>query len=186
MKLPGKKSYDWASAQYKDIGVDTEKAISMLRSIPISLPCWQGDDVTGFEKGFNGHADGGIQATGNYPGRTRDMEELMQDLQVVLEMVPGSHRISLHAMYGNFGSDAVDRDGIEIQHFQAWIDWAASLGIGLDFNATCFAHPKAGDGYTLSHHDATIRDFWIEHVKRCRLIGSEIGKQLASPSGCGL
>jgi len=175
-------SYKLAKESYGKMGVDTETAINALASIPISIPCWQGDDVGGFEKTSQEALGGGIQATGNYPGKARNMEELMQDLENVLALVPGTHRVSLHAMYGNFKDTTVDRDQIEPQHFQGWIEWAKSMGIGLDFNATCFAHPKAGDGFTLSHPKTEIRKFWIEHVRRCRSIAVEFGKQLGTPA----
>jgi len=174
--------YKNAKEEYNELGVDTDAAIRTLESIPISIPCWQGDDVLGFEKTGHDSKGAGIQATGNFPGRARNMSELMQDLETVMTLVPGKHRVSLHAMYGDFGGTHVDRDQIDITHFQPWIDWAGSLGIGLDYNATCFAHPRAGSGFTLSSPNPDIRNFWIEHVRRCRSVAAETGKQLGTPS----
>jgi L-rhamnose isomerase len=169
-----------ARERYAALGVDVEKAIKRLKSIPISLHCWQGDDVGGFEQ--QGDAiGGGLAVTGNYPGRARTPDELRADLDQALALIPGSHRLNLHAFYGEFGGKKVDRDGIEPAHFKGWIAWAKEQGVGLDFNPTCFAHPKAADGFTLASADKSIRKFWIEHCRRSREIGAAMGKALGSP-----
>jgi len=141
-------AYELATERYAAAGVDTEHAMRSLAAIPISLHCWQGDDVQGFESAGNG-LGGGLAVTGNYPGRARTPAELRADLDAALALVPGRHRVNLHASYGEFGGNAVDRDQIEPGHFAGWIDWARERGLGLDFNPTCFAHPKAADGFTL-------------------------------------
>jgi len=172
-------SYDSARAAFADWGVDTETALNRLNRIPISMHCWQGDDVVGFET-RSGSSGGGIQATGNHPGRARTPDELRADLEFAYSMIPGAHRLNLHAMY--MDTDATpDRDEIEVAHFLPWIDWAKDQGIGLDFNPTFFAHAKADDNLTLSHPDHGIRDFWIEHGKRCREIAAHMGEALGSP-----
>ena len=173
--------YDSSREAYAALGVDTEKALEILGRTPISVHCWQGDDVGGFESASAGDPGGGLAVTGNYPGRARTPEELRADLEKVFSLVPGKHRLNLHAFYLDTGGQKVDRDQIETRHFQAWIDWAKSLGLGMDFNPTCFAHPKAADGFTLAHRDQGIRDFWIEHARRCRTIGADIGRALGSP-----
>ncbi len=170
-------AYQIAREQYAAIGVDTEAVCKQLATVPVSLHCWQGDDVGGFEN-FGGTLTGGIMATGNYPGKARTPEELRADATKALTLIPGKHRFNLHAFYGEFGGKKVDRDAIEPAHFKNWIDWAKSLGIGLDFNPTCFSHPKSADGFTLSHHDKAIRQFWIEHCRRSREIGAAMGKAL--------
>lgn len=170
--------YDAARRQFSDWGVDTEAAIARLASIPISMHCWQGDDVVGFEK-RSGSSGGGIQATGNHPGRARTPDELRADLEFAYSMIPGAHRLNLHAIY--LDSDKTpDRDEIEFGHFAPWVDWARDRKIGLDFNPTFFAHAKADDNLTLSHPDRGIRDFWIEHGKRSREIAARIGAELGS------
>ena len=165
---------------YGLLGVDSEAALGILARTPISVHCWQGDDVGGFESSSAGDPGGGLAVTGNYPGRARTAEELRADLEKVFSLVPGKHRLNLHAFYLETGGKKVDRDQIETSHFQGWIDWAKSLGLGMDFNPTCFAHPKAADGFTLAHRDPGIRAFWIEHAKRCRTIGADIGRALGS------
>ena len=175
------KTYEMARERYAQLGVDTEKAITTLESISLSIHCWQGDDVGGFETPDSRLEGGGIQVTGNYPGKARTIEELRMDLAKVYSLVPGRHRLSLHAMYGEFGAKAVDRDEIQPEHFASWIDWARDQNIKLDFNATCFSHPKTEAGFTLSSKDKEIRGFWIEHVKRCRAISAVMGRELASP-----
>ena len=172
--------YQAAREAYATLGVDTEKALETLGRTPISVHCWQGDDVGGFESASAGDPGGGLAVTGNYPGRARTPGELRADLEKVFSLVPGKHRLNLHAFYLETGGQKVDRDQIETKHFQGWIDWAKSLGLGMDFNPTCFAHPKAADGFTLAHRDQGIRDFWIEHAKRCRKIGADIGRALGS------
>ncbi len=151
-----------------------------LARTPISLHCWQGDDVGGFETSANA-LGGGLVATGNYPGKARTPGELRADFEKVLSLLPGKHRLNLHAIYGEFGGRKVDRDEIGPEHFRNWISWARACGIGLDFNPTCFSHPKASDGFTLAHADAGIRDFWIEHCIRSREIGAAIGRALGKP-----
>ena len=177
-----KKSYQIAKAQYADLGVDTDKVIEQMDDIVISLHCWQTDDVGGFEKEGAELGGGGIQATGNYPGKAKTITQMRDDLDKVFSLLPGKQRLSLHAIYGEFGGKLVDRDQIEVEHFQGWIDWAKKRKIGLDFNCTCFSHPLADDGYTLSSKNPKIRKFWIEHNKRCRAIAAEMGKQLGTPS----
>lgn len=172
-------SYETAKAAFADWGVDTEAAIEKLRTIPISMHCWQGDDVVGFEQ-KTGASGGGIQATGNHPGRARTPDELRADLEFAYSLIPGQHRLNLHAMY--LDTDATpDRDEIEFSHFAPWVHWAKEQGIGLDFNPTFFAHAKADDNLTLSHPDQGIRDFWIEHGKRSRDIAAQMGAALGSP-----
>jgi L-rhamnose isomerase len=173
-------AYSAAKERYAALSVDTDAALKRLAGIPISLHCWQGDDVGGFENAGEG-LGGGLAVTGNYPGKARTPEELRSDLSQALSLIPGSHRLNLHAFYGEFGGRRVDRTEIQPAHFQGWIDWAKSRGIGMDFNPTFFSHPKAADGFTLAHMDKSIRDFWIEHGKQCRTIGAEIGKALGSP-----
>lgn len=170
--------YEQAKAAYAEWGVDTEAAITQLGTIPISMHCWQGDDVVGFEA-KTGSSGGGIQATGNHPGRARTPDELRADLDFAYSMIPGSHRLNLHAMYMDT-DETPDRDEIEYKHFSAWVDWARDQGIGLDFNPTFFAHAKADDNLTLSHPDKGIRDFWIEHGRRTREIAARMGAELGS------
>jgi L-rhamnose isomerase len=170
-------AYTLAKQQYADLGVDTDAAMRRLSSIPISLHCWQGDDVGGFES-FGSELGGGLAATGNYPGKARTPDELRSDAAMAFSLIPGTHRFNLHAFYGEFGGKRVDRDQIGPEHFAAWIDWARSLGIGLDFNPTTFSHAKAADNFTLSHADAGIRQFWIRHAIACRKIGAAIGRAL--------
>jgi len=176
------KAYKFAKEQYAALGVDTDMVIEQMKNIPISLHCWQTDDVGGFEKPGAELGGGGIQVTGNFPGKARTIQEMRQDLEKVFSLVPGKLRLSLHAIYGEFGGKLVDRDQIETKHFQGWIDWAKKKGIGLDFNCTCFSHPYADDGYTLSNRNEKIRKFWVEHVKRCRKIAADMGKQLGIPA----
>jgi len=177
-----KKAFEAAKAQYAEIGVDVEAAMNQLDTFPISLHCWQADDVGGYETADSSLSGGGIQATGNYPGKARNLTEHRTDLEKSMDLIPGKQRLNLHAIYGDFQGEKVDRDQIEVKHFQSWIDWAKEQGIGMDFNCTVFSHPKASDDLTLSHKDKGIRDFWIEHTKRCRAIGAEMGKQLGSPT----
>jgi L-rhamnose isomerase len=174
-------SYSQAKARYAEIGVDTDAAMAALARIPISLHCWQGDDVGGFENAGE-ELGGGLAVTGNHPGKARTPDELRSDLDAALSLIPGTHRLNLHAFYGEFGGRKVDRDQIEAKHFTGWIDWAKAKGMGMDFNPTCFAHPKAADGFTLSHPKKSIRDFWIEHCIRAREIGAHIGKALGTPA----
>jgi L-rhamnose isomerase len=175
------RAYDLAKSRYADLGVDTAAAMAALADIPISLHCWQGDDVGGFENTGEG-LSGGIAVTGNHPGKARTAEELRADLDKALSFIPGKHRLNLHAFYGEFSGKKVDRNEIRPEHFTAWIDWAKAHGMGMDFNPTCFSHPKAADGFTLSHPDAAIRQFWIDHCIASREIGAEMGKALGSPT----
>lgn len=167
--------------RYQPLGVDVDKAMDTVIYTPISIHCWQGDDVTGFENLEKGVSGGGIQATGNYPGKARNIDELREDLEKVLSLVPGNHRVALHGMYGDFGEKIVDRDELEYSYFDSWVEWAKEQGVGLDFNSTMFAHPKADSGFTLSSKDPDVRRFWVEHVKRCREVSAEIGKRLGNP-----
>ncbi len=171
-------SYETAKAAFAEWGVDTDAALDRLKTIPISMHCWQGDDVVGFEQ-KSGSSGGGIQATGNHPGRARTPDELRADLEFAYAMIPGKHRLNLHAMYLDTNENP-DRDEIEYRHFAPWIDWAKGQGIGLDFNPTFFAHAKADDNLTLSHPDQGIRDFWIEHGKRSRDISARMGAALGT------
>ncbi len=174
-----KKAYEDAKSQYATLGVDVEKAIDQLNKLSISIHCWQSDDVIGFENP-DGELSGGIQTTGNYPGKARTIDELKQDIEKVIKLIPGSHRLSLHAIYGDFGGEFVDRDQIEPKHFQSWMDWAKKVGVKLDFNSTFFSHPKSGN-YSLSSFDPEIRTFWKNHLRACRRIAEEMGRQQGSP-----
>lgn len=174
------QTYEVARQRYSELGVDTDSAIKKLSDISISLHCWQGDDVGGFETVGAELSGGGIQATGNYPGKARTIDELRSDIEKALSMIPGRHRLNLHACYLDNGGKFVDRNEITVEHFQSWIDWAKANGLGMDFNPTYFSHDKAADGFTLSHIDKGIRDFWIEHGIACRKIGAQMGKQLGS------
>jgi L-rhamnose isomerase len=180
-RKPSSQNYSLAKQRYSELGVDTDTALKKLATIPISLHCWQGDDVGGFETTSEG-LSGGIAVTGNYPGKATTPDELRADLDKALSLIPGKHRLNLHAFYGEFGGKPVDRDQIEPKHFKNWIDWAKEKQIGMDFNPTCFAHPKSADGFTLSHTNKGIRDFWIEHCQRSRDIAAAMGKALGSPS----
>lgn len=173
-------SYEIARETYSELGVDAEAALKRLSEIPISIHCWQGDDVGGFETAGAELSGGGIQSTGNYPGKARSIAELRSDFEKALSLIPGKHRFALHGSYLDNGGVYVERDRMEPRHFQSWIDWAKQIGIGLDFNSTFFSHPKAADGFTLAHPDKAIRDFWIEHAIACRKIGAEMGRQLGS------
>lgn len=174
------KAYEDAKAQYAALGVDIDQAIEKLDKLSISIHCWQADDVSGFENP-EGELTGGIQTTGNYPGKARTIEELRSDLEKVISLIPGRHRISLHATYGDFGGEFVDRDKVEPRHFQSWIDWAKEKNVMLDFNSTFFSHDKTNSGYTLSDFDPEIRRFWKDHLRQCRKIAAEIGRQQGDP-----
>jgi L-rhamnose isomerase len=175
-------TYKLAKDQYAALGIDTEKALSELNNIVISLHCWQTDDVGGFEKAGAVLGGGGIQATGNFPGKAKSIEQMRADLDKVMSLLPGKQRLNLHAIYGEFGGKFIDRDKIDVKHYQGWINWAKKRKIGIDFNCTCFSHPYADEGFTLSSKNEKIRKFWVEHTKRCRAIAAEMGKQLGSPS----
>ena len=170
------KAYEAAKERYAQIGIDTDEALKKLQNISLSLHCWQTDDVTGFENP-DGQLSGGIQATGNYPGKARNLEEVRKDIEKAKSLIPGSHRLSIHAIYGDFGGKKVDRNEIEPKHFQSWIDWAKANDMKLDFNSTSFSHPLSGDP-SLSSRDKAVRDFWIEHTIRSRKIADEMGRQL--------
>ena len=174
------KAFALARERYAALGVDVDRALKILGTIQISLHCWQGDDVRGFEN-FGAELGGGLAVTGNYPGRARTADELCADLEKALSLIPGKHRVNLHAMYGEFGGRKVDRDEVAPEHFRNWIAWAKQQKLALDFNPTFFAHPKAADGFTLTHRDKSIRQFWIEHGIRCREIGAAFGKTLGQP-----
>ncbi len=185
------KAYGMARQRYAELGVGTDEAIKRLAGIPVSLHCWQGDDVSGFETG-DGLSGGGIMATGNYPGKARTAEELRMDLEEAMSLIPGSHRVSIHAMYAETGGKGVERNQLQPAHFSGWIDWAKANEFGLDFNGTFFSHPKAESGFTLSSADEGIRRFWVEHGMACRRIAERMGRELGSacvtnmwiPDGC--
>ena len=171
-------AYKLAKARYADLGIDTDKVMDTLQRTSLSLHCWQADDVTGFES--RGTLTGGIQTTGNYPGKARNIDELRQDILKAASYIPGKHRLSLHEIYGDFGGQFIDRDQVEPRHFESWMQWAAENGMKLDFNSTSFSHPKSGD-LSLANPDKSIRDFWVEHTKRCRAIAEEMGKRQQDP-----
>lgn len=171
-------AYSIARERYASIGVDTDKAMDILQNISLSMHCWQADDVTGFESA--GALTGGIQTTGNYPGKARNMEEVRMDILKAMSFIPGRHRLSLHEIYGDFGGRFVDRNEVEPSHFESWMQWAAENGIKLDFNSTSFSHPKSGN-ITLASPDKGIRDFWVEHTSRCRAIAEEMGRRQDDP-----
>jgi L-rhamnose isomerase len=174
MTLPS----DSTVSRFAELGVNVAQALDTLATIPVSMPCWQFDDVTGLE---GGHLEGGgIAATGNYPGKPRNGDELRQDIELALRLCPGSTRLNLHACYAETGGQKVDRDAYTPEHFRTWIDWAKRQSIALDFNPTCFAHPGASDGFTLSHADPGIRQFWIDHCQSSRRIGEAFGRELGS------
>lgn len=177
---PAGRAFGLALERYAAVGVDVEQALARLGSVSLSLQCWQGDDVSGFD-GSLGVPGGGLAVTGAYPGRAATPGQLRQDLELALKLIPGVHRVNLHAMYGEFGGRRVDRDAVEPAHFSGWVDWARALGLGLDFNPTCFGHPKAASGFTLSHVDAGIRRFWVEHCQRSRRVGVAMGRALGTP-----
>ena len=170
-------AYRLARERYAALGVDTEAALAALAGIPISIHCWQGDDVGGFENPGATLGDG-LAVTGNYPGKARTANELRADFEKVLSLLPGKHRFNLHASYAEMSGRRVDRDALSADQFTRWIAWAKALGIGLDFNQTYFAHPKVDRGWTLTHPDPAIRKFWVEHGIRCREIGAAFGKAL--------
>jgi L-rhamnose isomerase len=173
-------AYRLAKDRYAELGVETDGALTRLQRVAVSMHCWQGDDVGGFESEA-GLSGGGIMATGAYPGKARTADQLRADLEKAYSLIPGRHRLNLHAMYLESDSGPVDRNQIEPLHFQRWIDWAAGLKIGMDFNPTFFSHPKAADGFTLTSRDEGIRRFWVEHAIACRRVGEAIGRRLGSP-----
>jgi L-rhamnose isomerase len=175
-------SYSLAQETYAALGVSTESALETLANVSISLHCWQGDDVGGFETAGAQLSGGGIQATGKYPGKPRTMEELRADLDVALSLIPGKQRLNLHACYADLDGKRVDRNAYTVAEFQSWIDWCKERDMGMDFNPSFFSHPLAAEGLTLTHPDPAIRQFWIEHGIACRQIGAEMGRQLGSPA----
>lgn len=177
MPTRSESAYTLARERYAQLGVDTEAALSRLASIPISLHCWQGDDVGGFEKAGSAPG-GGLAVTGSYRGKARSADELRADLDKALSLIPGRHRLNLHASYADLQGQRVERTDYTIAHFQAWVDWCRDRQMGLDFNPTYFAHPLAEDGFTLAHQDEHVRRYWIEHGRACRRIAAEAGRQL--------
>jgi L-rhamnose isomerase len=175
------KAYELAKAMYEGLGVDVEAALDKLKTVPISIHCWQGDDIGGFEAQQN-ELSGGIDVTGNYPGKATTPEELRADLEMALRLIPGKHRINLHAIYAETGGQHVERNEIKPEHFRNWVEWAKQHDLGLDFNPTIFSHGKAADGLTLAHPDEEIRQFWIEHCIASRRIGEYFGKELGTAS----
>jgi L-rhamnose isomerase len=175
------QAYDIAREQYLSLGVDSDRALAAFEKVSLSLHCWQGDDVGGFENP-GGDLTGGIAATGNYPGKARNAAELRDDLDLVYSLLPGSHRLNLHAIYAETGGKQVERTDLRPEHFAAWKDWAKSNHHGLDFNPTCFSHPKSADGFTLAHRDPAIRRFWIDHCIASRKIGEYFGRELGTPA----
>jgi L-rhamnose isomerase len=174
------KAYALARERYAEHGVNSNRALERLREVSVSLHCWQGDDVGGFEND-QGLTGGGIQATGNYPGKARNAAELRADLQMALSLIPGRQRVNLHAMYAETGGPAVERNELVPEHFSTWVAWAKARRLGLDFNGTFFSHPHAESGFTLSSRDEGIRRFWVEHGIACRKIGASFSQQLGSP-----
>lgn len=173
--------YEHAKAQYEKWGISVDEAFEKLKKVPISIHCWQGDDIAGFEVNQQ-ELSGGIDVTGNYPGKATTPEELRSDLEKALSLIPGKHRINLHAIYAETDGKVVDRDEIQPEHFENWVNWAKKHGLGLDFNPTLFSHPKADDGLTLAHPDKSIRDFWIKHCIQSRKIAEYFGKELGTPA----
>jgi L-rhamnose isomerase len=173
-------AYALAKERYASLGVDTDQALTRLAGIPISLHCWQGDDVAGFENP-DAVLGGGIAAIGNYPGKARNAAELRRDLDKAYSLVPGTHRLNLHAIYAETGGKRVERNELQPEHFTAWVAWAKEKGHGIDFNPTCFSHPLAASGFTLASYDPGIRRFWVEHCIACRTIGESFGRELGTP-----
>ena len=174
-----KKAYDVAQSRYAEIGIDTEAVLRQLQDFHLSLHCWQADDVHGFEQQA-GQLSGGIQSTGDFPGAARNIDELRQDILKAISLIPGNHRLNLHEIYGDFKGKVVDRDEVTVEYFQSWIDWAKDNDTLLDFNSTSFSHPKSGN-LSLANPDKGIRDFWIEHTKRCRDIANAMGEAQGDP-----
>jgi L-rhamnose isomerase len=175
------KAYELARESYGGYGVDTDKAVERLERFSLSLHCWQIDDVGGFERPDASLEGGGIQVTGSYPGKPRNREEFIEDLDKVYSLLPGSHRLSLHTHYGDFGGKKVDRNEVEPEHFAGWVDWSKRSGVDLDFNCTVFSHPLSDDGFSLSSKDEKKRNFWIDHVKRAREISAFMGREQGNP-----
>ena len=171
-------NYKYAKEQYAKFGVNTDKALETLDKIPLSMHCWQGDDVCGFETPDAGLSGDGIQTTGNFPGKARNIDELRQDIDEALKYIPGKTRLNLHAIYGEFGGKKVDRNAIEYKNFKGWVDWCKARKMGIDFNPTYFSHPLVKDGLTLSSPDKGVRQYWVEHGIACRKIAEKMGKEL--------
>ncbi|MEH7253820.1 L-rhamnose isomerase [Neobacillus niacini] len=176
-----KENYQFAKQAYAKWGIDVEEVLETLKKVPISIHCWQGDDVAGFEVNQN-ELSGGIDVTGNYPGKATTAEELRSDLEKALSLIPGKHRVNLHAIYAETDGEVVERDQLEPKHFENWVKWAKENGLGLDYNPTLFSHPKADDGLTLSHPNEEIREFWINHCIGSRKIGEYFGRELGTPA----
>lgn len=174
-----KKAYEIAKERYAEIGVDTEQVLNQMQDFHLSLHCWQADDVAGFEN-QGGELTGGIQSTGNYPGKARNIDEVRADIVKAKSLIPGTHRLNLHEIYGDFKNEVIDRDQVEPKHFASWIEWGKENNMKLDFNSTSFSHPKSGN-LSLSNPDEGIRNFWIEHTKRCRAVAEEMGKAQGDP-----
>lgn len=174
------EQFEFAKNQYEKWDIDVESALEKLKSVPISIHCWQGDDIGGFETDQQ-ELSGGIDVTGDYPGKATSPKELRKDIEKALSLIPGKHRINLHAIYAETNGEKVDRDQLKPEHFQNWIDWAKKNELGIDFNPTLFSHPKSSDGLTLSHPDPAVRQFWIDHCKASRKIAEHIGRELGSP-----
>ncbi len=177
-----KEQYNNAKERYAELGIDTDKALERLKGISLSIHCWQTDDVGGFESPDSELSGGGIQVTGNYPGKSGSIEEMRADLDKAYSLLPGKHRLNLHAIYGEFDGKKIDRDAVEPEHFTGWMNWAGERNIKLDFNGSFFSHPKASSGFTLSSPDKGIRDFWIEHGKKSRKIAAALGRAQNDPS----
>ncbi|MRH43762.1 L-rhamnose isomerase [Aquibacillus halophilus] len=175
------ENYQRAKKDYEKWGIDVDQVLEKLKSVPISIHCWQGDDIGGFETNQQ-ELSGGIDVTGNYPGKATTPKELRGDLEKALSLIPGKHRVNLHAIYGETAGKVVERDQLEPKHFQNWVNWAKEHGLGLDFNPTLFSHPKADDGLTLSHPDKEVRDFWIRHCIASRKIAAYFGAELGTPA----
>ncbi|MFC4321577.1 L-rhamnose isomerase [Litchfieldia salsa] len=173
------ENFEYAKKQYEKWGINVDEVLAQLKKVPISIHCWQGDDVGGFEVNQS-ELSGGIDVTGNYPGKARTPDELRQDLEKALSLIPGKHRVNLHAIYAETNGEVVERDQLEPKHFENWLNWAKEQGLGLDFNPTLFSHEKAEDGLTLSHPNEEIREFWINHCIASRKIAEHFGKELGT------
>ncbi|MCY8485860.1 L-rhamnose isomerase [Bacillus atrophaeus] len=178
--MTSNENFERAKQEYEKWGINVEQVLEKIKQVPISIHCWQGDDIEGFEPNKS-ELSGGIDVTGNHPGKAHTPEELRRDLEKALSLIPGKHRVNLHAIYAETSGEAVERDELLPRHFEKWVRWAKDRGLGLDFNPTLFSHPKAADGLTLSHPDIEIREFWINHCIACRRIGEYFGKELGTP-----
>ncbi|MED4786274.1 L-rhamnose isomerase [Bacillus atrophaeus] len=178
--MTSNENFERAKQEYEKWGINVEQVLEKIKQVPISIHCWQGDDIEGFEPNKS-ELSGGIDVTGNHPGKAHTPEELRRDLEKALSLIPGKHRVNLHAIYAETSGEAVERDELLPRHFEKWVRWAKDRGLGLDFNPTLFSHPRAADGLTLSHPDIEIREFWINHCIACRRIGEYFGKELGTP-----